>query len=88
MSYWIDSHSHMIFDEFKDDFDSYIQRAFEANVKRIMCVCLNKEQLEYGYTLKEKYPFLDLDNPITVGSYMNEPDIINNRYQLHLAMEK
>lgn len=37
---------------------------------------------------KEKYPFLDLDNPITVGSYMNEPDIINNRYQLHLAMEE
>ena len=37
---------------------------------------------------KEKYPFLDLENPITVGSYMNEPDLINNRYQLHLAMEE
>ncbi len=37
---------------------------------------------------KEEYPFLDLEHPITVGSYMNEPDIINNRYQLHLAMEK
>lgn len=37
---------------------------------------------------KEPYPFLDLDNPITVGSYMNEPDLINNRYQLHLAMEE
>ena len=37
---------------------------------------------------KEKYPFLDLEHPITVGSYMNEPDIINNRYQLHLAMEE
>lgn len=37
---------------------------------------------------QENYPFLDLDNPITVGSYMNEPDIINNRYQLHMAMEK
>ncbi len=36
----------------------------------------------------EEYPFLDLENPITVGSYMNEPDIINNRYQLHLAMEE
>ena len=36
----------------------------------------------------EEYPFLDINNPITVGSYMNEPDIINNRYQLHLAMEK
>lgn len=36
----------------------------------------------------EEYPFLDLEHPITVGSYMNEPDIMNNRYQLHLAMEK
>lgn len=37
---------------------------------------------------KDKYPFLDLEHPISVGSYMNEPDIINNRYQLHLAMEE
>ena len=37
---------------------------------------------------EEKYPFLDLEHPITVGSYMNEPDIMNNRYQLHLAMEE
>ena len=36
----------------------------------------------------EPYPFLDLEHPITVGSYMNEPDLINNRYQLHLAMEE
>lgn len=37
---------------------------------------------------KEEYPFLDLEHPITVGSYMNEPDLINNRYQLHLAMKQ
>lgn len=37
---------------------------------------------------KEEYPFLDLSHPITVGSYMNEPDLINNRYQLHLAMKQ
>lgn len=37
---------------------------------------------------KEPYPFLDLEHPITVGSYMNEPDLINNRFQLHLAMEE
>ena len=36
----------------------------------------------------EKYPFLDLEHPITVGSYMNEPDLINNRFQLHLAMKQ
>lgn len=37
---------------------------------------------------KEPYPFLDLEHPVTVGSYMNEPDLINNRYQLHMAMEE
>lgn len=37
---------------------------------------------------REVYPFLDLENPVTVGSYMNEPDLINNRYQLHLAMQQ
>ena len=31
---------------------------------------------------------LDPARPVTVGSYMNEPDIINNKYQLHLAMEE
>ncbi|MBQ9122227.1 MAG: pyruvate synthase [Lachnospiraceae bacterium] len=36
---------------------------------------------------EEPYPFLDLEHPVTVGSYMNEPDLINNRYQLHMAME-
>lgn len=37
---------------------------------------------------KEEHPFLDLKHPITVGSYMNEPDLIQNRYQLHLAMKE
>lgn len=37
---------------------------------------------------QEDYPFFDLEHPVTVGSYMNEPDLINNRYQLHLAMEQ
>lgn len=30
---------------------------------------------------------LDPNHPITAGAYMNEPDLLNNRYQLHLAME-
>ena len=31
---------------------------------------------------------LDPENPVTIGSYMNEPDLMNNKYQLHLAMEQ
>ena len=37
---------------------------------------------------EEVYPFFDFEHPITVGSYMNEPDLINNRYQLRMAMEQ
>ena len=43
---------------------------------------------DYIGSKREEYPFLNLEHPITVGSYMNEPDLINNRYQLHLAMEE
>ena len=31
---------------------------------------------------------LNPEQPVTIGSYMNEPDLMNNKYQLHLAMEK
>lgn len=30
---------------------------------------------------------LDPRNPVTVGPYMNDPDLINNKYQLHQAHE-
>ena len=30
---------------------------------------------------------LDPRHPITIGAYMNDPDLINNRYQLKLAMD-
>lgn len=31
---------------------------------------------------------LDVSHPVSIGSYMNEPDLINNKYQLHLAMQE
>ncbi|MBQ8164314.1 MAG: pyruvate synthase [Clostridia bacterium] len=34
------------------------------------------------------YGILDTEHPVTIGSYMNEPDLMNNKYQLHLAMER
>ncbi|OGO04091.1 MAG: pyruvate synthase [Chloroflexi bacterium RBG_13_54_9] len=30
---------------------------------------------------------LDPSNPVTIGPYMNDPDLINNKYQLKLAMD-
>ncbi|MBR3844372.1 MAG: pyruvate synthase, partial [Clostridia bacterium] len=38
--------------------------------------------------LSYEYTALKPETPVTIGSYMNEPDIMNNKYQLHLAMTK
>lgn len=42
---------------------------------------------EYVGDYEAPYTAIDTENPVTIGSYMNEPDIINNKYQLRLAME-
>ena len=55
-------------------------RCYRFEDKNVIKEFLGKKQ--------EKFPLLDLEHPITVGSYMNEPDLIQNRYQLHLAMEE
>ena len=63
---------------------------FFTSHQKVRCYRFEDDKTVQDYIGKktEEYPFLDLEHPITVGSYMNEPDLINNRYQLHLAMEK
>ena len=62
---------------------------FTSHQKR-RCMRFEQEQVVRDFLgpKKEEYPFLDLEHPITVGSYMNEPDLINNRYQIHLSMKR
>ncbi len=62
---------------------------FTSHQKR-RCLRFEKDETvrQFIGPKKEPYPFLDLSNPVTVGSYMNEPDLMNNRYQLHLAMQQ
>ncbi|MDE6891852.1 MAG: pyruvate synthase [Lachnospiraceae bacterium] len=62
---------------------------FTSHQKR-RCMRFEREETVRDFigAKKEEYPFLDFEHPITVGSYMNEPDLIGNRYQLHLAMEE
>lgn len=36
---------------------------------------------------KPRITALDPRNPVTIGPYMNDPDLINNKYQLHRAMD-
>jgi TatD DNase family protein len=58
--YWIDSHCHMNDKRFLENFDEYMLRAKENNVLRSNLVCLNKEDLETSFALKERYPNLDI----------------------------
>ena len=55
--------------------------------RRCMCFAEDSDVRAFIGEKKETYPFFDIEHPVTVGSYMNEPDLINNRYQIHQAME-
>ncbi len=61
---------------------------FTSHQKRKCSVFKHDEDVrEFIGEYTPKHSTLDLEHPVTVGSYMNEPDIINNKYQLHLGME-
>lgn len=62
---------------------------FTSHQKR-KCHVFNKDEDVRAFigTYEAGYSALDLEHPVSIGSYMNEPDILNNKYQLHLAMEK
>lgn len=62
---------------------------FTSHQKR-KCYVLEKDQdvQDFLGSYTAKYSALELAHPVSIGSYMNEPDIVNNKYQLHLAMEE
>ena len=62
---------------------------FTSHQKRVSYVFSDDEVVKnFVGPLKNSLSALNMKNPVTIGSYMNEPDLINNKYQLHLAMEK
>lgn len=62
---------------------------FTSHQKRRVEVFANDQDVrDFLGEYEAEYHALDPENPVTIGSYMNEPDLINNKYQLHLAMEE
>lgn len=62
---------------------------FTSHQKRRVSIFAKDEDVQnFIGKYDPEYHVLDKDKPITVGSYMNEPDLLNNKYQLHLAMEE
>ena len=62
---------------------------FTSHQKRNALVFSNDQTVrDFIGKCPEELGALDINAPLTVGSYMNEPDLINNKYQLHNAMEE
>lgn len=62
---------------------------FTSHQKTDMYIFKNDDDvLNYIGKKSPDYSVINTDKPITLGSYMNEPDIINNKYQLHIAMNE
>jgi len=61
---------------------------FTSHQKRKTSVFENdSDVLDFVGEYKPEVSVLDFNNPVTIGSYMNEPDLTNNKFQLHMAME-
>ncbi|MBE6605192.1 MAG: pyruvate synthase [Ruminococcaceae bacterium] len=62
---------------------------FTSHQKQVAYVFEDDETVQrFVGPVPKRADLLDLKAPVTIGSYMNEPDLINNKYQLHLAMER
>ena len=62
---------------------------FTSHQKRNCKVFAHDEDVQnFLGPVRPRLHALDPQNPVTIGSYMNEPDLLNNKYQLHLAMEQ
>jgi TatD DNase family protein len=53
---YLDSHTHLYLDAFKEDQDKMIQRALDAGVKRLLLPNIDSHTLESMYSLADKYP--------------------------------
>lgn len=62
---------------------------YTSHQKRRVRVFEDRDVLHDAFLQRTEPPYHALDprNPITFGPYMNDPDMINNKYQLHHAME-
>lgn len=56
----IDTHAHITCDELYPQADEILRRAKDAGVERILCICLNVEEVMRAFVLQAYYPWLDI----------------------------
>lgn len=60
MSYWIDSHCHMVSEGMLEFFEELKQRSIENNVKKVLIICGSLDQIETAIELTENDSMFDL----------------------------
>jgi len=76
MNFLIDTHSHVYYDQYRDDLSSVIESAEKNGVNRIICV---------GTDIKSSYESIDISNKYhnvfcTVGCHPHDTSKINSKY--------
>lgn len=56
----IDTHAHITCDELYEQIDALLERAQAADIERILCICLNRNELERAFELKKRYDWIDI----------------------------
>ncbi len=60
MDGWLDSHCHILSEEFDNELDELLKRADENDVKRFLVVCCSKQEAKQASKLVDLYPQLDI----------------------------
>ena len=55
---YIDTHVHLNADQYDEDLQEVIDRALEANVKKMVVVGFDRKTIERAMKLAEEYPFI------------------------------
>jgi len=63
---------------------------FFTSHQKHLCSIFEKDETvrEYVGEWKKEHSLLDMDHPVTIGSYMGDQDVLQNKYELHLAFEE
>lgn len=71
----IDTHAHLTCDELYPQVKDILKRAKEANIERILCICMNRKELERAFDLQARCDFID----IAFGYHPSDLDVLTNQ---------
>lgn len=56
----IDTHAHLVCDTLYPQVDEIMERAIQAGISNILCICLSIEEVHRAFALKKRYPIIDI----------------------------